>query len=164
MINNNSWLQSAAQKLAANSYQALPPEKYQPLNFKYAAHRSRFELSKFGMAENFFTFAEIPNLTPEVLRQYTSAAFKFANANKSSSLPNGFFAATFCFAVAVTMNLHPQLAQYVRDTAPIKHWSAFEMPVVFDLANGGLYYFEKTPLWGAAYYNGFRQEIQTNLS
>ncbi|MGI8555766.1 MAG: hypothetical protein ACR2LT_05370 [Pyrinomonadaceae bacterium] len=164
MTDSNSWLQNAAQRLAANAYQPLPPEKYQPQNFKYAAHRSQFELAKFGMAENFFTFAEIPNLTPQVLQQYTSAAFKFANANKSSALPNGFFAATFCFAVAVTMNLHPQLAQYIRDTAPIKHWSAFEMPVVFDLANGGLYYFEKTPLWGAAYYNGFRREIQTNLS
>ena len=163
MINSNSWLQQVSQKLGANSYQPLPAEKYQPQNFKYAAHRSRFEISKFGMAENFFTFAEIPNLTPEILQQYSSASFKFANANKSTPLPNGWFVATFCYAVAITANLNPQLAQYVRDTAPIKHWGAFEMPVVFDLANGGLYYFEKTPVWGAAYYAGFRKEVQTNL-
>lgn len=164
MTNSNSWLQYVMQKLAANAYQPMSPEKYQSQNFKYAAHRSRFELSKFGMAENFFTFAEIPNLTPEILIQYSTAAFKFAAANKSTPLPNGFFVATFCYAVAITMNLHPQMAQYVRETAPIKHWGAFEMPVVFDLANGGLYYFEKTPMWGAAYYAGFRKEIQTNLS
>lgn len=164
MIDNNFWIQQVSQRLAANNYQPLPAEKYQPQNFKYVARRSRFELSKFGMAENFFTFAEIPNLTPEVLRQYTTASFKFANANKKVSLPNGLFVATFCFAVAMTANLHPQLAQYVRETMPASHWGAFELPVVFDLANGNLCYYEKTPLWGAAYYKGFRKEIQSNLS
>ena len=38
------------------------------------------------------------------------------------------------------------------------------MPVVFDLASGSLYYFEGTPLWGAAYYAGFRREVQANLA
>ena len=164
MINSNSWMRQAAQKLAANAYQPMPPEKYQPQNFKYAMHRSRFEISKFGMAENFFVFAEIPNLTPEVLQQFSTASFKFAKANKSFPLPNGWFVATFCFSVAITMNLNPQLARHIRETAPVKHWGAFELPVIFDLANGGLYYFEKTPLWGAAYYNGFRKEIQMNLA
>lgn len=164
MINSNQWLQHVSQKLGANAYKPVQPEKYQPQGLKYVMHRSRFEITKFGMAENFFTFAEIPNLTHEVLQQFSTTSFKFANANKSIGLPNGWFVATFCFAVAITANLNPQLGQYIRDTAPIKHWGAFEMPVVFDLADGGLYYFEKTPLWGAAYYNGFRKEVQMNLT
>lgn len=164
MMNSSSWLSQVAQKMSVNGFNPLPPEKYQPQNFKYAARRSRFEISKFGIAEYFFTFAEIPNLTPEILSQYSSAAFQFAKANKTSSLPDGLFTATFCFAVAITANVHPQFAQIIRESPPIKHWSAFEMAVVFDLANGVLYYFEKTPVWGAAYYAGFRREIQTNLS
>lgn len=164
MLNSNSWLQQVSQRLAENSYRAMPPEKYLPQNFKFAAHRSRFELSKFGIAGYFFTFAEIPNLTVETLQQFSAASFAFAKANKSSSLPDGFFTATFCFAVAMTTNLHPNFADYIRTTPPIKHWSAFEMPVVLDLANGGLFCFEGTPLWGAAYYNGFRHEIRANLS
>jgi hypothetical protein len=163
MIHSNQWLQHVAGRLAANGFAALAPEKYQSAGFKYAARRSRFELSKFGVAEYFFTFAEIPNLTPDVLRQFSGAAFQFANHNKTASLPNGFFMATFCFAVAITANIHPQTAQFIRDSAPVKHWSAFELPVAFDLMNGGLYYFEKTPVWGAAYYKGFRREIQANL-
>ena len=163
MINSDSWLQGVSQKLAANGYTSLPPEKYQAQNFKYSAGRSRFEITKFGMAENFFTFAEIPNLTQQIMMQYTNAAFQFANANKKVSLPNGIFVATFSYAVAITAHLNPQLAQFVRETMPTAHWGAFELPVIFDLATGELCYYEKTPLWGAAYYRGFRKEIQANL-
>ena len=164
MINSNQWLGNISGNLSANGFAPLKPEDYQPPGFKYAARRSRFEILKFGVAEYFFTFAEIPNLVPDVLRTYSNAAFQFAQANKTNPLPNGLFGAVFCFAVVITANLHPQLADIVRNTEPTKHWSAFEIPVVFDLSNGGLYYFEKTPMWGAAYYAGFRREIQTNLS
>ncbi len=164
MINSNDWLQNVSQKLALSGFSPLSPEKYQPQGFKYAVRRSRFEISKFGMAESFFTFAEIPNLRQEILTQYSTTAFKFANSNKSFPLPNGLFVATFCYAVAITANIDVQLAQYVKATSPIKHWSAFEMPIVFDLTSGNLFYFEKTPMWGAAYYNGFRNEIQRNLT
>ena len=78
-------------------------------------------------------------------------------------LANGFFVAVFSFAVAITENLNPQLAEYIRRTTPPKHWAANELPVVFDLANANLCYFEGTPLWGAAYYAGFRREIEMNL-
>lgn len=164
MINSNSWMQHVSQKLAMNSFVPLNAQIYQPQGYKYAVRRSRLELSKFGNAEYFFTFAEIPNLTPQKLLGYSGAAFQFALRNKSFPLPCGFFESVFCFAVVITANLHPELARSIRDTAPVKHWAAFEMPIVFDLANGGLYYFEKTPVWGAAYFAGFRREIQTNLT
>jgi hypothetical protein len=164
MIDSNNWLQNVSQKLAANGYSPLNAQAYQPQGFKYSAGRSRFELSKFGMAESFFTFAEIPNLTKEILMHYSTTAFKFVNTQKKVGLPNGLFVATFSYAVVITANLDSQLAQYVKAADLIKHWSAFEMPIVFDLSDGSLNYFEKTPLWGAAYYSGFRKEIQKNLS
>ncbi len=163
MQNSTPWLHHVSNKLAANGFGPMAPEKYQPLGYKYAAQRSRFEPSKFGMAERFFTFAEIPNLDAGVLQSYSSTSFRFANTNKSAPLPNGLFMAVFCFSVAITENLHPQLAQSIRETAPAKHWAANEIPIVFDLANGNLCYFLGTPVWGAAYYAGFRREIESNL-
>jgi hypothetical protein len=47
----------------------------------------------------------------------------------------------------------------VREEAPPKHWAANEIPVVYDAATNRLHYFEKTPVWGAAYYKGFRKLI-----
>jgi hypothetical protein len=86
-----------------------------------------------------------------------------ANKNKSAPLPNGFFMSVFCYAVAITERIDPGLADWVRNTAPPKHWASNEIPIVFDLADGNLCYFEKTPLWGAAYYAGIRREIENNL-
>jgi hypothetical protein len=163
MTNSDSWLQYVSQKLAANRFQPMKPEIYQPQGYKYASSRSGFEMSKFGMAEYFFTFAEIPNLSPQSLKQFSSASFKFAISNKEVPLPNGFFEAVFCFPVAITENLHPQTAEYVSDTTPEKHWAAFEMPVVMDLTSKQLHYFSKTPIWGAAYFSGFRRMIDKNL-
>ena len=163
MIDSNAWLGHVSQKLAANGFAPLAPQIYQPQGFKFVARRSRLEITKFGNAEYFFTFAEIPNLTPDVLLGYSASAFQFALRNKNFPLPCGLFESVFCFAVAISANVHPELAESLRAAEPIKHWSAFEMPIIFDPANGGLYYFEKTPVWGAAYYAGFRREIQTNL-
>jgi len=53
MQNSTPWLQHVSEKLAANDFRPMTPEKYQPLGFKYVVHRSRFEPSKFGMAERF---------------------------------------------------------------------------------------------------------------
>jgi hypothetical protein len=38
-----------------------------------------------------------------------------------------------------------------------------EIPVVYDQTLGKLSYFEKTPVWGFAYYRGFRLKIRRLL-
>ena len=162
-MNSTPWLQHVSQKLAANGFRPLAPEKYQPTGYKYAAQRTRFEISKFGMADAFFTFAEIPGIQPTVMQSYSATSFELANKNKGTPLPNGFFSFVVCFAVAITERLDPQVAQWIRAETPAKHWAANEMPVVFDLADGTLSYYEGTPLWGAAYFSGFRREIESNL-
>ena len=162
-MNSTPWLNHVSQKLAANDFKPLAPQIYQTMGYKYAAHRSRFEISKFGMAETFFTFAEIENVQPQTLQVYAATSFQLGKNNKSAPLPNGFFMSVFCYAVAITEGLEPQMAEWIRNTVPVKHWAAFEIPIVFDLRSGELCYFQKTPIWGAAYYAGFRREIENNL-
>jgi hypothetical protein len=163
MNNSDSWLQYVSSKLSANGFSPLPPEIYRPQGYKYAVQRSQFEISKFGMADRFFTFAEIPNLTPAVMSQFSAISFKFANKNKKVSLPNGIFSFTLCFAVAITENLSKETAEFIANTTPPPHWASNEMRVAIDLTNGNLAYFINTPLWGAAYYAGFRRMIEANL-
>jgi len=158
-INSGPWLTHVSQRLIANWYQPMKPEVYQPLGFKFAVNRSGFEISKFGMVDRTFVFADIPELDVPKLQQYSKAAFEFAKNNKSVSLPNGLFS----FGVIITANADPTLVEALKASQPITHWSAFEMPVIFDLANGGLYYYETTPMWGAAYHSSFRREVQNNL-
>src|ERR1051325_6920460 len=93
------WLQTAIQRLQADGF-TIRNQNY----FKVVAHRSRFELSKFGNCEAYFVFA-----------------------GKTESPPT--------------------------------HYGAGEMRVAYDAARHQLYYFDQTPLWGWAYYAGFRRQI-----
>ncbi|MBV9241319.1 MAG: hypothetical protein JO314_04850 [Acidobacteria bacterium] len=162
-MNPGPWLQHVSQKLAANGYSPLDPSIYLARGIKYAVRRSGFELSKFGMVDRFFVFGEAEHLDAQTLQNFSTFAFNFANANKSNPMPNGFFMCTFCFPVMITENLDPQLASYVQQNCPPKHWAAQELPAVFDLTTGQLAYFTSTPLWGAAYFAGMRSEIENNL-
>lgn len=157
------WLNDLSPRLHYAGLVPLPPQAYQPAGFKLALRRTQFELTKFGMAETFFVFADLPGLTPPSLAAFSSAAFQFAMYSKAVPLPCGFFESVFCFPVAITSHLDPQMAEWIRRTPPPKHWAACEMPVAFDLSGGGLCYFAGTPLWGAAYYGGFRRQIQSLL-
>lgn len=162
--NPDTWLQQYVHpRLAADAFTPMHDQQYRPWNFRFAAHRSRFEISKFGMAETFFVFGDVPVLTPEALTSFSDAAYRYAIQSKVVPLPCGFFESVWCFAVAITSGLHPQAAEWVRTTTPPKHWSSGEMRVVFDVSTGQLAYFDQTPMWGAAYYAGFRRQIERVL-
>jgi hypothetical protein len=161
--NSDAWLRQVETKLRSQEFIPLQPQSYQPAGFRLAVRRTRFEITKLGMAETFFVFADVPALNPQTMASFSSAAFDFAIKSKSVPLPCGLFESVWSFAVAVTSNLPADVAEWIRNTTPPSHWSAAEIPVVFDLATGQLCYFEKTPLWGGAYYKGFRSQIQRSL-
>jgi hypothetical protein len=161
--NSDAWLHHVATRLQSDAFVPLDPQSYQPAGFKFAVRRTRFEIAKFGMAETFFVFADIPALTPQIMSNFSTGAFQLALRSKTVPLPCGLFESVWSFSVAITSNLHPQMAEIIRNTTPPKHWSAGEIPVVFDAATGYLCFFEKTPAWGAAYYAGFRKQIQQYL-
>ncbi len=163
MMNTGPWLQKVSERLTANGYRQLDPASYQPLGIKFAVQKSGFEISKFGMVDRVFTFVEIEKLDQSTLLSYSAAAFNFANSNKSTPLPNGFFMCVFCFPVVLTEGLDPQLNNMIEQNDPPKHWAANEMPVVYDMASGRLAYYQRTPVWGAAYFSGLRNEIVQNL-
>ncbi len=131
--------------------------------FRLVARRSRFELSKFGIHEVFFVFADVYNPDPNTMSGYSAAAFAQALSMKKTSIPRGLAAAITCFSVAITDTAGPEVVNSVRNNAPSKHWAAFEIPLLWSPATGQVCYFEKTPVWGAAYYLGFRKLIQKYL-
>ena len=127
------------------------------------AHRSRFELLKFGNCETFFVFCNCPSSDESLVRNVSAMAFNYAKANKSFPMPCGLFESVFSFSVLMVPSLDPHTAESIRSVAPKMRWAAAEIPVLFDCSNGHLCYFEKTPMWGAMYYKGFRTMIQTYL-
>jgi hypothetical protein len=156
-------LQHAQSRLAANQFEFLQPGGFGP-TFRMAARRSKWAWSKFGFFEEFFVFAELPWLDIAQMQAFSANAFRYALGNKKIGLPCGVCEAVVCYSVALAQNPDPALVASIRSTTPPKHWSAFEMPVVWDLQSGNLYCLEKTPIWGAAYYGSFRTHLYRYLT
>jgi hypothetical protein len=74
------------------------------------------------------------------------------------------FESVYCFAVCLVKALDESTADSARSAVPRKHWAAAEIPVAYDHRQGRLCIFEKTPLWGGAYYKGFRNKIDEYLA
>ncbi len=159
-----TWLANATQKLAADGFSISRDVTFEGSPYSIVAHRSRFELSKFGNAETFFVFGELPDSNFSAIQQYNAGAFRYAAKSKTFFLPRGLCEAVFCFPVGLTDSLDHATAQLVRSTTPPKHWSAAEIPTVYVRDTGHIHFFEKTPVWGAAYYTTFREQIRMYLS
>jgi len=120
-------------------------------------------LTKFGFSENFFIFEEFDHLTTEGLRAFSADAYRCAKKHGVIPLPCGLFESVWCYSVAMAKDVDESTVASVRSDTPPWHWASAEIPVVYDLAQGKLSYFEKTPFWGSAYYAGFRKQIQRLL-
>jgi hypothetical protein len=161
--NTSLFLKKAQQRFAENQY--TWKADFPPFNFPVigVARRSKFELTKFGFADYCFVFGLAPELNADSLRAFSAKSFELSLKLKTNPLPRGLFASVWCYPVLITENVSESMIQTISNEPPTKHWSAAEIPVIFDSAKNQLHYFQKTPLWGAAYYAGFRSMIQKFL-
>jgi hypothetical protein len=157
------WLQTVLQNLAEAGFVVSEPPNTSDPAIRAVARRTRLELTKFGFSETFFVFRQFESLTLPALRKFSSDAFRFAKKTRKIPLPCGLLESVWCFAVAIAERADSETTKSVRNDVPPKHWAAAEMPVVYHVTDGSLDYFQKTPLWGAAYYSGFRTQIQQLL-
>ncbi len=124
-------------------------------DFDCVAEKSRFEMTKFGFVDYTIVFAEFERLDSRSLWRFSRTAFGNAARRGGMSMP-GLQGAKICLPVAM-IGADEGAVAAVRDIAAPKHWAKMEFPCVFDMRTGQLHYFLKTPLWGAAYYAGFRE-------
>ena len=126
------------------------------------AHKEGFELTRFGNAVYFYFLARRPSLSVEQLTDLSAACHAYALQNRRNKLPIGFFNGVFTFPFFCCEAASEETARFAEQYRPT-HWSAQEFPVVVDLSTGDAHYFQKTPLWGAAYYRRSR-EIAADLT
>lgn len=159
-----TWLRTVLQRLSSDGFSVSYNVSFAGQVFMAVAHRSRFEVTKFGNSETFFVFGNLQTCETDSVRRFSSLAFKYAKESKSFPLPCCLFEGVYCFAVCVVEALDESTADSVRSVVPPKHLGAVEIPVVYDRSQRKLRFFEKTPLWGAAYYKGFRNQIGKYLA
>lgn len=150
-------LEQIKNNLTQKGYSIQENVAYGDDHFRLVGKLSKFELSKFGVSDYFVVVKELTEPTLEQIRAFSNQTYVYADQQRSGKLPPGFFASYWTFSVALVASLSAEVKTAIQHTAPPQHWASAEFPVVIDLAAGQSYYFQDTPVWGAAYFAGFRQ-------
>jgi hypothetical protein len=100
-------------------------------------------------------------VTKESMERFTEDAFKHT-LETTNGLPRGMQTGVSCFAVLVSGDVSEDAKKWVQEK-PKASFAAFRMPVIVDLSSGQTLYYRKTPIWGFAYYRGFRSFIEKYL-
>ena len=110
----------------------------------------------------FLIVTEMEQVDVPDVRAFTDAAFEYAISN-SKGWPRGFQAAIAALPCIVCDTATDAAKDLVMRT-PQKHWSAFELPSIFETATNRIYTYSSTPAWGAVYFGYFRKLVKTHFS
>jgi hypothetical protein len=135
-----------------------------PYEVDLIALKTSFEASKFSKMTRVFIVVYIENINIGIIQSFSMASTKYALDNRGSLLPRGFGGGLLSIPVIVSDDFNIDIKLWMEKTLAEKHWAAFEFPVLISLKDKKIYYCKKTPVWGAAYYRGFRKFVEDNLS
>ena len=96
-------------------------------------------------------------ITKEVIAAFSESCFKYA-AKNNKGWPRGLQAAVGSVAVLQGHDIAPEAIAFCEQPSK-KHWSAFEVPVLYDLNAQHAIRFVNSPLWGRIYFPYFAKTI-----
>jgi hypothetical protein len=100
------------------------------------------------------------NITKESIENFSKNCINYSKRN-NKGLPRGLQSGLVSFALFVSSNVDENTKKFTQERPPPKHFAAFEMPVIFDLKENKIYYYDKTPDLGFIYYKILRNFIET---
>lgn len=93
----------------------------------------------------------------KMAEDFSTACLNYANKN-NKGWPKGLQAAVASISVLQGKEIEPDAIIFCEEASK-KHWSAFELPVIFDIEQKKGFRFKKNPIFGAIYYPYFAELI-----
>jgi hypothetical protein len=156
----SSYLEGLAQKLSIYGFTVKRDVKVGPYHLDVVAAKSAWEITKFGQMTRFVLASALEAVDFGTVQDFSSRSTKFALDNRDSLLPRGLGGSLLAIPVIVSDDFNEGLKEWMGKTLAEKHWAAFEFPVLISLKDRQTYYCTKTPIWGRAYYRGFRKFVE----
>lgn len=155
----DDYMSSVEQQVLAagfTEHSAVPSEA----GAEVAWHKRNFQLTKFGMVDTFIIPRQFDEhtLNQNAVSDFGSGCFSFSTSHKFF-MPRGLFSALVVHPLVVVESTGPAVKEFITEEYNPKHWSATEFPALYELSTGELYRYTETPLWGAAYYSGLRDNV-----
>jgi len=160
----NTFLEKLEQKLYISGFEIKSKISLSPYQLDLLAVKSSWEVSKFGKMARFILVTSMEDVDTETLKDFSSISTKYAIKNRGSLLPRSLGGSLLSVPVIISEDFKVELKRWVENTLAKKHWAAFEFPVIISLKEKKIYYCKKNPIWGLAYYKGFRKFVEKQLS
>ena len=154
------FLTNVYDKLSEDGFK-MKAEKINGLDV-FIATQSQFKLSWLATQMNVFTIVgSVDIITKYIIENFSKKSLEYT-INNNEGLPRGLQSGVVSFSLLASQFIHNEAKQWVKQR-PEKHFAAFEYPVLFDLTLNKIFYYDKTPIWGAIYYKFFRNFTEKYL-
>lgn len=102
-------------------------------------------------------------LSINTIESHLSESFGIASKTYSG-LPRGFQSAVAVVSIFFVDSYTTDAKEYCELLQSGKKWSAFTIPVIYDIKTQSVIMFNKTPLWGWVYYPHIKRTVQLLLN
>lgn len=127
------------------------------------AYEEVFKLRWMATKLKIFSFlAYAPKIDENIISKYSKECLDYALKNKKG-LPRGWQNGIVSNNVLASETVTPEAIALVT-SRPTKHYSAFEMPIIYDLSNEVLSFYRGEIIWGKVYEKFIRDYITDKFS
>jgi hypothetical protein len=157
-MDGTAYVENLAQRLSSKGFAVKRELEIGEYRLSIAAVKTKFELGKLGKVARFVLGLSADHADIHLLQSFSAACTTFAVNNFYSKYGAGGVILVVPFLVSSGRD--GTLEKWLTDTPAPKHVGAFEFPVLVSVETNQVYYRKKTPVWGAAYYGGFRKFVE----
>jgi len=126
-------------------------------------YEERTEAKWFATKLKIYSFVSyMPRVSRADIVGFSEGCMAYALQNYSG-LVRGAQNGVVSFNVLAGDSCDPEAVELAQ-ARPTKHWAAMEMPVLVDLPRNQVFYYRKTPIFGAIYYSYFRKYIEEKFT
>lgn len=161
----SAFIDDLAKRLTSEGFTGMRGVDLPPYRLDILAARTKFEATKFGKTTIFVVASKADRVDVSMIKDYSSAVTKYA-LNRPNEVVTALATAiswrsVAVFPVIVSEDSDETAKKWANETLAPKHWKGFEFPVLVSTRQGRAYFCRKTPVWGAAYYRGFRRFVES---
>lgn len=125
---------------------------------------TRIEATKFGKNDRYIGVKFMQSASVNDYKEFAFKVYGVSRIDRQGKGLLGFGAMMSAYPLLIIENISNELAVFAKNYSPLRSRATVEFPSLFDLTSANLYYSGKTPIWGAAYYSGFRREVYAYFS
>ena len=155
------YLDEVEERLISQSFSRLKGIPDDHIDFCF--HKREFQLNHFGFNEIFFMFHIAPtDMKKGFLKEISKRMFQYS-LKKKLWIPRSMGDGVTLYSVFIMKRTPEYLSDFIRSYNP-KHYASFEYPIIVDIYNRKLHFFQGTPVWGMIYYREMRENLLNTLN